>query len=225
MKTAILFDLDGTLLDTLTDLEESLNQALSAYGAPKRTREEVRRFVGNGLPKLVERALQEGTANPQYETILAETRRIYKENSRNHTAPYEGILPMLQTLYAMGFAMGVVSNKPDAEVKKLCSHFFGEMISVAIGANEMRANKPAPDNLLAAMAEMGVSPAHAVYVGDSEVDIETARNTNLPCISVLWGFRDLDVLDAHGAVYCVRSPKELTALLQTDWTDRMPKQI
>ncbi len=225
MKTAILFDLDGTLLDTLTDLEESLNQALSAFGAPKRTREEVRRFVGNGLPKLVERALPNGTAHPHYEEILAETRRIYKENSCNHTAPYEGILPMLQTLHAIGFAMGVVSNKPDAEVKRLCNHFFGRMISVAIGANDMRANKPAPDNLLAAMAEMGVSPAGAVYVGDSEVDIETARNTKLPCISVLWGFRDLAVLDAHGAVYCVRSPEELTALLQTDWTDRIPIQI
>lgn len=223
MKTAILFDLDGTLLDTLTDLQESVNSALEAFGAPSRTREEIRRFVGNGLPKLVERALPDGTDHPQYEAVLAETRRIYKENSRNNTAPYEGILLMLRQLSAFGYRMGVVSNKPDAEVKRLCAHFFGDTIHVAIGANDRRADKPAPDNLYAAMKEMGATAAQTVYVGDSDVDIDTARNASLPCISVLWGFRDKEQLMAHGALCLIRCPEELPALLQTDLFDRFSR--
>ncbi len=219
MKSVILFDLDGTLLDTLQDLQESLNTALHAYGAPARSMEDVRRFVGNGLPKLVERALAEGTAHPHYDEILAETRRIYKENSRNHTAPYTGILPMLQELHAIGYRMGVVSNKPDAEVKKLCKFYFGEMIAVAIGANDSRRNKPAPDNLFAAMEQLDATAVDTVYVGDSDVDLDTARNAGLPCISVLWGFRDLAQLDAHGAVYCVRNAQELISMLQSGWFD------
>lgn len=217
MKNAVLFDLDGTLLDTLTDLQESVNSAMNAYGAPPRSRDEVRRFVGNGLPKLVERALPDGRNHPDYDAVLAETRRIYQQNSRNNTCPYEGILPMLQQLSAVGYRMGIVSNKPDAEVKRLCKHYFGDTITVAIGANETRADKPEPDNLFAAMQELGVSAAQTVYVGDSEVDIDTAANAGLPCISVTWGFRDMELLMAHGAAFLIRHPSELPGLLQSDF--------
>ncbi len=222
MKNVVLFDLDGTLLDTLQDLQESLNAALTMFGAAPRTLAEVRSFVGNGLPKLVERALPGGSTHPHYDKILAETRRIYKENSRNHTAPYAGIVPMLQELHALGYRMGVVSNKPDADVKKLCRHFFGDAIAVAIGANETHRNKPAPDNLLEAMKQLGATAVDTVYIGDSDVDLDTARNAGLPCISVLWGFRDLAQLDAHGATYCVRTVNELQNLLQSDWFSTTP---
>lgn len=219
MKNVILFDLDGTLLDSLQDLQESVNAALEAYGAAPHTLEEVRCYVGDGLAKLVERALPDGTAHPHYADILAETRRIYRENSRNHTVPYPGIVPMLQQLHGMGYRMGVVSNKPDADVKQLCKHFFGDAIAVAIGANENRRNKPAPDNLFAAMEQLGATAIDTVYVGDSDVDLDTARNAGLPCISVLWGFRDLAQLDAHGAMYCVRTADELVSMLHSGWFD------
>ncbi len=224
MKNVILFDLDGTLLDTLQDLQESVNAALEAYGAAPHTLEEVRSYVGDGLAKLVERALPEGTAHPHYPEILGETRRIYRENSRNHTAPYSGIVSMLQQLHAIGYRMGVVSNKPDADVKQLCKHFFGDTIAVAIGANQSRRNKPAPDNLFAAMEQLGATVVDTVYVGDSDVDLDTARNAGVPCISVLWGFRDLAQLDAHGAMYCVRTADELVSMLQSGWFD-MPSFV
>lgn len=219
MKNTILFDLDGTLLDTLQDLQESVNTALQAYGAPLRTMEEIRSFVGDGLAKLVERALPDGVAHSHYTEILAETRSIYRKNSRNHTAPYPGILSMLKQLYNIGWRIGVVSNKPDADVKQLCKYFFGDTITVAIGANETHRNKPAPDNLFAAIEQLDATAADTVYVGDSEVDLETARNAGLPCISVLWGFRKLAQLDAHGAMYCVRNVDELMLMLHSDLFD------
>lgn len=219
MRNVVLFDLDGTLLDTLQDLQESVNAALRAYDAAPHTLERIRSYVGDGLAKLVERALPNGTAHPHYAEIFAETRRIYRENSRNHTAPYPGIVPMLQQLQACGYRMGVVSNKPDADVKQLCRYFFKDTITVAIGANESRRNKPAPDNLFAAMEQLGATAMNTVYVGDSDVDLDTARNAGLPCISVLWGFRDLAQLDAHGAVYCVRNTDELITMLQSGWFD------
>ncbi len=219
MKNTILFDLDGTLLDTLQDLQESLNAALDAFDLPPRTLEEVRSYVGDGLAKLVERALPDGVTHPHYAEILAETRRIYRENSCNHTAPYPGVLSMLSQLHNIGWRVGVVSNKPDGDVKQLCRHFFGDTIAVAIGANETHRNKPAPDNLFAAMEQFGATAMDTVYVGDSEVDLDTARNAGLPCISVLWGFRELAQLDAHGAVYCVRNIDELMLMLHSDLFD------
>lgn len=219
MKNLVLFDLDGTLLDTLQDLQESLNAALEAFDMPPHTLEEVRSYVGDGLEKLVERALPDGTAHPHYAEILAKTRCIYRKNSCNHTAPYPGILSMLKQLYNIGWRIGVVSNKPDADVKQLCKHFFGDTITEAIGANENCRNKPAPDNLFEAMKRYGATAMDTVYVGDSEVDLDTAKNAGLPCISVLWGFRDLAQLDAHGAVYCVRNINELMLMLHSDLFD------
>ena len=198
MKKAILFDLDGTLLDTLADLRDSLNGALQRYGFPPRTTEEVRRFVGNGLAKLVERAVPDGISDSLYPAVLAETRRLYALHCEDQTKPYDGILPMLDTLRAAGYALGVVSNKPDVHVRRLCRAHFGERIAVAVGSKEGCALKPAPDALLLAMKELGTDPAHTIYIGDSDVDVITAANTGVPCISVLWGFRSRAEITAAG---------------------------
>ena len=206
---AVIFDLDGTLLDTLTDLMNAVNHALTVYGFPVRTREEVRTFVGNGLAKLVSRALPNGSSTPLYADVLAETKRHYAEHCRDNTAPYAGIPEMLRELHQKGFLLGVVSNKPDAQVKALCQSDFGDLISFAAGASDGVRMKPAPDTLLACMEALHCKPAETVYVGDSDVDIQTAANAGVPCISVLWGFRDRAFLTASGAGIFAQSPCEI----------------
>lgn len=206
---AVIFDLDGTLLDTLTDLMNAVNHALTVYGFPARTREEVRSFVGNGLAKLVSRALPNGSSTPLYADVLAETKRYYAEHCRDNTAPYAGIPEMLRELHQKGFLLGVVSNKPDAQVKALCQSDFGDLISFAAGASDGVRMKPAPDTLLACMEALHCKPAETVYVGDSDVDIQTAANAGVPCISVLWGFRDRAFLTASGAGIFAQSPCEI----------------
>lgn len=205
----IIFDLDGTLLDTLTDLKNSLNAALRLHGLPERTTEEVRRFVGNGIAVLVERAVENGRSNPEYEAVLTDIRRIYAEKSRETTAPYAGIPELLEALSAKGYLLAVVSNKPDAQVKSLCKAFFGGCIHTAIGQKEGVPLKPAPDPVYAAAEALGLPLSACVYVGDSEVDVQTARNAAVPCISVLWGFRDKDILLANGASTFAHTPAEM----------------
>ena len=208
-KKAVIFDLDGTLLDTLTDLKNSLNEALTANGLPPRTTDEVRRFVGNGIATLVQRAVPDGKANPAYDNVLRDIRQIYARRSRETTAPYAGIPEMLQTLHQKGYLLAIVSNKPDAQVKSLCDAFFGGCISAAVGQREGVPLKPAPDPLYEAMRELGVEADDTVYAGDSDVDVQTARNAGIPCISVLWGFRDRELLEACGAVCFAHSPAEM----------------
>ena len=206
-----IFDLDGTLLDTLTDLEASTNYALRTHGMPEHTIDEVRRFVGNGVRKLMERAVPDGTDNPLFDEAFATFRQHYMEHSLDTTRPYEGVPEMLAALKAKGCHLAVVSNKMMAATQELCRHFFPETIEVAIGENEAEGirKKPAPDTVIAALRQLGVGEEGAVYVGDSDVDIDTARNSNLPCISVLWGFRDRDFLLQHGASTLISAPKEL----------------
>lgn len=206
-----IFDLDGTLLDTLTDLAASTNYALRTHGMPEHTIDEVRRFVGNGVRKLMERAVPDGTDNPLFDEAFATFRQYYMEHSLDTTRPYEGIPEMLAALKAKGCHLAVVSNKMMAATQELCRHFFPETIEVAIGENEAEGirKKPAPDTVIAALRQLGVGEEGAVYVGDSDVDIATARNSNLPCISVLWGFRDRDFLLQHGASTLISAPKEL----------------
>lgn len=206
---AIIFDLDGTLLDTLTDLKNSLNEALRNHGLPERTTDEVRRFVGNGIAKLVERAIPSGTQHPSYDAILTDIRRIYAQRCRENTAPYTGITEMLNDLSRKGYALAVVSNKPDAQVKALCKSFFGDCIQTAIGQQEGVRMKPAPDSLFAAMQQLDADTDNTVYVGDSEVDVQTAQNAGVPCISVLWGFRDKELLLTNGARNFAHSPAEM----------------
>ena len=206
-----IFDLDGTLLDTLTDLAASTNYALRTHGMPEHTIDEVRRFVGNGVRKLMERAVPDGADNPLFDEAFATFRQHYMEHSLDTTRPYEGVPEMISALKAKGCHLAVVSNKMMAATQELCRHFFPETIEVAIGENEAEGirKKPAPDTVIAALRQLGVGQEGAVYVGDSDVDIATARNSNLPCISVLWGFRDRDFLLQHGASTLISAPKEL----------------
>ena len=206
-----IFDLDGTLLDTLGDLAASVNYAMRTHGMPEHSVDEVCRFVGNGVRRLMERAVPGGAAHPAFEAAFATFRRHYMEHSLDTTRPYEGIPEMLQELKRRGRHTAVVSNKFDAATKELCRHFFPDTIDVAVGEHEVEGirKKPAPDTVLQALSQLGVGQEGAVYVGDSDVDIQTARNSGLPCISVLWGFRDREFLLAHGAETFVSQPLEL----------------
>ena len=206
-----IFDLDGTLLDTLGDLAASVNYAMRTHGMPEHSVDEVCRFVGNGVRRLMERAVPGGADHPAFEAAFATFRRHYMEHSLDTTRPYEGIPEMLQELKRRGRHTAVVSNKFDAATKELCRHFFPDTIDVAVGEHEAEGirKKPAPDTVLQALSQLGVGQEGAVYVGDSDVDIQTARNSGLPCISVLWGFRDREFLLAHGAETFVSQPLEL----------------
>ena len=211
MYSTYIFDLDGTLLDTLTDLAASCNYALRTHGMPEHSIDDVRRFVGNGVRKLMERAIPDGDANPDFEATFATFREHYMVHSLDTTKPYPGIMDALAELRARGCRLAVVSNKMMAATVELCKYFFPETIEVAIGENEAEGirKKPAPDTVFAALKQLGVSGDNAVYVGDSDVDLATARNSGLPCISVLWGFRDREFLLDHGATTFITSPKEL----------------
>jgi len=209
--SAYIFDLDGTLLDTLDDLAASVNYALRTHGMPEHTNDDVRLFVGNGVRKLMERAIPDGASNPDFEATFATFRQHYMTHSLDTTKPYDGIPETLEALKAKGCHLAVVSNKMMAATQELCRHFFPDTIEVAIGENEAEGirKKPAPDTVIAALRQLGVGQEGAVYVGDSDVDIETARNSGLPCISVLWGFRDRDFLLQHGAKMFISNPSEL----------------
>jgi len=209
-----IFDLDGTLLDTLGDLASSVNYALRMHDMPERTVEEVRRFVGNGVRLLMERAIPDGAENSSFETTFATFRQHYMAHSLDTTKPYEGIPEMLSALKGQGRRTAVVSNKFMSATQELIRHFFPDTIEVAIGEHEAEGirKKPAPDTVVEALRQLGVGKEGAVYVGDSDVDIMTARNAGLPCISVLWGFRDRDFLIKHGAKTFISAPSELLSL-------------
>ena len=206
-----VFDLDGTLLDTLGDLAASTNYALRTHGMPEHALDDVRRFVGNGVRVLMERAVPQGAENPQFEAAFQTFRTHYMQHSLDTTKPYDGILETLEALKADGCRLAVVSNKMMAATQELCRHFFRDTIEVAIGEHEAQGirKKPAPDTVNEAFRQLGVGKERAVYVGDSDVDILTARNSGLPCISVLWGFRDRDFLIQHGAETFISAPSEL----------------
>ena len=210
---AILFDMDGTLLDTLADMVSAVNHILSVHGWPLRTTEEVRTFVGNGARRLMERALPPTVTGEDFEAVLAEYRDWYQAHNCVDTAPYAGIPAVLAALDAAGIKTAVVSNKPDEVVRALRADFFAGAVPIAVGETAAIRRKPAPDMLLAAMEQLGADPAGTVFVGDSEVDIATARAANLPCISVLWGFRDRDVLERAGAQQFAADIAQLQALL------------
>lgn len=211
MKKAVIFDLDGTLLNTLDDLADSTNYALSRFGYPTRTIEEVRQFVGNGVAKLIERAIPEGKNNPNLEKCLAIFKENYAQNMYNKTAPYNGIIEMLSNLKSKGIKIAVVSNKFDLAVKELCKKYFEGFIDFAAGENEAQGikKKPAPDTVISVLNEFNFASEDAVYVGDSDVDIMTAKNSKMPCISVTWGFRDEKFLLENGATILINAPSEI----------------
>lgn len=213
-QTAV-FDLDGTLLDTLEDLWRATNMALETHSLPPRTRDEVRMFVGNGVEMLIRRAVPHGTDEETTLAVLADFKTAYAAICEDHTKPYDGILDMLTALRERGIRVAVVSNKFDAATKKLCEKYFGELVEVAIGERAGVRKKPAPDTVYEALKELGVTLESAVYIGDSDVDIQTARNCGMPCISVTWGLRDERFLIDKGAMFLAHSPLELSQYLST----------
>lgn len=208
MSLGILFDLDGTLLDTLEDLRDAVNYALSRFGCPERSLEEIRSFVGNGAGLLIRRALPGGTDDPDWQAVLAVFREYYDAHCRVKTAPYDGIPEALAALGAR-YPLAIVSNKPDSAVKRLCREYFGDIF--ARGEDVDCPRKPAPDMLFQAMKAAGAD--RAIYVGDSEVDVETAWNAGMPCLSVLWGFRDKACLEQAGARHFCREPRDLMNMI------------
>ncbi|MCD7886053.1 MAG: HAD family hydrolase [Clostridiales bacterium] len=205
----VIFDLDGTLLDTLDDLADSLDHTLKEVGAPALTRAQVRRYVGNGMARLIELALPGGRDDPRYDRTLETMQAYYKAHNQIKTAPYPGTLDLIDELRRRDFALAVVSNKPDSSVKPLVRSYFGDAIPVAIGQRPDVRRKPAPDAVEEALRQLGRERDQAVYVGDSEVDLATARNAGMDCISVTWGFRDRDVLDRAGATRYANTPAEV----------------
>lgn len=206
---AVIFDLDGTLLNTLYDLSDAVNCALEKYGQPQRSIEEVREFVGNGIRNLMLRAVPDGDKNPMFEEIFAFFREYYKAHCNIKTAPYEDILALMEELKQRHIKMAIVSNKIDSGVKELNDIHFSKYVDVAIGEREGISRKPAPDSVNEALRILEVDKAHAVYVGDSDVDIKTANNADVRCVSVTWGFRDEDFLKEHGAETLIHRPLEL----------------
>lgn len=217
-----VFDLDGTLLNTLDDLAASVNYALQVCGMPTHSTDDVRRFVGNGIRLLMERAVPGGAANALFDEAFAAFRQHYMNHSLDATRPYDGISAMLSELRRRGCRTAVVSNKFYAATQELCRHFFPDTIEVAIGEHEAEGikKKPAPDTVIEALRQLGVSREQAVYIGDSDVDIATAKASGMPCVSVLWGFRDRQFLLDHGATTFVSRPEELLNL--TGFTDVSP---
>lgn len=209
----VVFDLDGTLLDTLQDLTDSVNFALANNGEPGRTFEEVRGFVGNGILKLMTRAVDGGQQNPAFEKIYADFKEYYALHCQDATKPYEGIMEFCKELQQRGIKTAIVSNKADFAVKELLEYYFKGIIPVAIGEKETVRKKPAPDTVFQALKELGADIEGAVYVGDSDVDIETAKNSGMDCISVTWGFRDERFLNEHGATVYAHNIAELRDLI------------
>lgn len=210
---AVIFDLDGTLLNTLYDLTDSVNWALEKYGLPTRSIEEVRTFVGNGLRNLMQRAVPNGEENPVFEDLFEFFREYYKSHCNIKTVPYEGIMELMKELKGRGIQMAIVSNKIDAGVKELNAIHFAEYVDVALGEREGIGRKPAPDSVNEAIRLLGVDKENTVYVGDSDVDIQTAKNAEIRCVSVSWGFRDEAFLMEHGAGIMIDRPLELLEYL------------
>ena len=227
MTRVAVFDLDGTLLDTLDDLHAAVNRALARASLPLRTREEVRVFVGDGVELLIRRAVPADLAKApdgeeQIRAVLADFKADYAANCTVATAPYGGILALLDALRSADVRIAVVSNKFDAATKALCRQYFGDRIDVAVGEREADGirKKPAPDTVFEAFSALGVRltdpEAQIFYVGDSEVDVETAKNAGVPCISVTWGFRDKEFLLTRGATVLADTPDEVLRILTSD---------
>ena len=209
MIKAVIFDLDGTLLDTLDDLAAAVNHALHTCGYPIRTRDEVRAFIGNGVVKLMQRAMPSDVSQAEFDRCFASFRSYYLSHMTDLTCVFPGILPLLQTLRERGIQTAVVSNKLHAGVTGLCQDYFGDLLFCAFGVQEESERKPNPVNVFRALEHLGVQKEHAVYVGDSEVDVQTAKNAGLRCVGVTWGYRDKDTLLQSGASALIDTPQEL----------------
>ena len=213
MLKAVIFDLDGTLLYTVEDLCDSVNYALSSFGFPAITLEMTTKMIGNGVRNLITRAAPEGTDECTVNELLAHFKSHYKDNMENKTKAYDGIVEMLGALKKKGIKTAVLSNKPDVAVKTLAKEYFQDLLTEAAGENEAAGirKKPAPDALFALIERLDVTKAETLYVGDSEVDILTAKNAGVDCVSVSWGFKTREFLKANGAQCIVDEPNALAS--------------
>lgn len=216
MNDTILFDLDGTLLNTLEDIADGVNHALRKMNYPERTLDEVRQFVGNGVAMLIKRAVPEGTSEELINTCLQFNKEYYSTHVNEKTRPYEGIMTLLKELKDKGYKVGVVSNKYDSAVKDLCHLYFSDYVTVAVGNRTGVPTKPAPDCVYSAVQELGSTLGNTVFVGDSDVDVHTAHNAGIPCIGVAWGFRGRAFLESAGADIVIDNPTELLPALISD---------
>lgn len=209
-----IFDLDGTILNTLEDLADSTNYALKTHGYPERTMDEVRQFVGNGIRKLMERAVPEGTPVEEIDRVHETFTAHYKVHCADKTRPYDGIMELLQNLKKDGCKLAVVSNKADYGVQELCKQYFDGVFDFAVGEREGIRKKPAPDSVNEVLKTLGCSREWAVYIGDSDVDIQTAANAQMDHIIVEWGFRDVQFLISQGAKVLVEKPEEILEIVE-----------
>lgn len=209
----VIFDMDGTLLNTIGDIADSVNYILKKYGYPLRTYEEIRSFTGNGSEKLMELSLPQGCNNPNFEKYLEEYKKYYLEHNNLKTSPYDGIMDLLRELSERNYKLAIVSNKNDDNIKSLNKMYFSEYIKTATGESKDIKRKPAPHMVYKAINELSADIENAVYIGDSEVDIYTAKNANMHCVSVCWGFRDKEYLKEQGAEYLIDEPCELLEFL------------
>ena len=213
MYDTLIFDLDGTLLYTLEDLHDAANHVLGKNGYPLNTLDDTRHFVGNGLKMLMKRSLRRDTEPEVLERLFQELRDYYTKHCQMQTRPYDGIMEALEYFQKLGYKMAIVSNKNDAAVKELNAYYFEKYISVAIGEREGIQRKPAPDTVFAALKQLGSSKDNALYIGDSEVDYETARNAGMDCMLVSWGFRDRSILEQLKPEFLMDKPEEMTGVL------------
>ena len=209
----IIFDLDGTLLNSLNDLHACFNHAIEHFGYPTRSIDEIKSFVGNGIKKAIERALPYEVSNDKLDRITNYFRAYYKEHMLELTKPYNGIIELLTNLKEKGYKLAIVSNKYDDAVKNLSENYFGKLIDIAIGEGYGIRRKPEIDGVIKAIEIMGSKIENCIFVGDSDVDIMTAKNANIPCINVLWGYRDKEFLKQRGAKLFAETPKDIEKFL------------
>lgn len=212
-KKLAIFDMDGTILDTLDDLTDSINYALSYCGFPEHTKDDVRRFVGNGILKLVKRSVPPYAGEADIEKVFQVFKDYYKLHCRDKTRPYPGIVNVIETLKEKGYFIAVVSNKADFAVQELCLRYFPGLIDYAVGERDGIKKKPAPDSVLSVMGALNVRPEESIYIGDSDVDIATAKNAGICCLTVTWGFRDREYLNQCGADVFAHKADEILDLL------------
>ena len=212
-KDTVIFDLDGTLLNTLDDLRDRVNAVMKKYGYPQHSLEQIRTFVGNGIGKLMERSVPGGRENEQFEQAFADFKSYYTDHCQIKTKPYDGVVDLMKCLSEQGFKLAIVSNKNDAAVKELNEIYFSRYTNAAIGERKGVRRKPAPDSVYAALDQLGSDIEKAVYIGDSDVDYETAVHCGMDCILVSWGFRDRELLESFDGAVVVDRCAEIRELL------------
>ncbi len=213
MKNTVVWDMDGTILNTLEDLKDSVNHAVTTYGFKPYNLQEIRAMLGNGIKVLMELAVPNGYNNPKFDDCFETFAQYYQLHMNDKTKPYVGITEVMKVLKEKGYKQAVVSNKIDSAVQKLVQVYY-PFVDLAIGERDGLQRKPQPDMVWAALDELGVKRENAVYVGDSEVDLATAKNSGLDCVSVAWGFRDLKMLEAIGAENIIEKPEQLLDVLE-----------